>query len=113
VSSPLPLLLSHNPLTTQFLYRPRQVTGVNLGAVQNPLQVPPITTVFLPTSSGLSVTWLPNIYTQTFPPIPEQWPSPEAGTIGLGTLTKNKRDVPQVTPPPSVEVTGIAGRIRQ
>ncbi|KAF1827058.1 uncharacterized protein K489DRAFT_405807 [Dissoconium aciculare CBS 342.82] len=91
---------------------PRQVTGVNLGLVQNPLQVPPVTTIFLPTSSGLSATWLPNIYTQTFPPVPEQWPSPVAGEIGYGTLTKGKRAA-QITPPPTVLETGIAGRIRQ
>jgi hypothetical protein len=28
----------------------------------------------------------PVVYTQTFPAIPDQWPSPVAGSIGLGTI---------------------------
>lgn len=42
-------------------------------------------------------------YTQTFPVVPDQWPEPSPGTIGLGTIqgevgevkTKSKRDSPQ------------------
>lgn len=31
---------------------------------------------------------MPIVFTQTFAKIPSQGPTPESGTIGLGTLTK-------------------------
>ena len=58
------------------------VTVLDLISKGNPIQVP---------------------YTQTFPAVPEQWPSPSAGTVGMGTIqgeigvvrTKSKRDESQ------------------
>lgn len=73
--------------------------------------MPAETVVYLPTQLGTSNTWLPFSYTQTFPAVPDQLPSPGSGEIGYGTLTKNhKRDEP--TAPAAVEAreTGIAGR---
>lgn len=80
------------------------------GAIQNPLQVPSITTVYAPTSYLDSYTWLPFPYTQTFAAVPDQWPSAGAGEIGYGTHTKNKRDDVEETPAP--DAAGIAGRVR-
>lgn len=40
------------------------------------------------------------VYTQTFPSVPDQWPSPSSGEIGLGTIqgqigvVKTKRSEP-------------------
>ena len=75
-------------------------------AALNPSQVPSITTIFAPVSTGGVVTWLPFIYTQTFPAVPDQWPSPGAGSIGLGS--HHKRD----PVPVEARETGIAGRVR-
>ncbi|KAJ9295204.1 hypothetical protein DTO271G3_6374 [Paecilomyces variotii] len=33
------------------------------------------------------VTYLPVTYTQTFAAVPDQWPAPSSGSIGMGTLT--------------------------
>ena len=80
-------------------------------AVQNPaaatvaVQYPSITTQWLETQIGSATTWVAVVYTQTFAEVPDQWPSAVAGTIGYGTLTKNKRDI-------VARETGIAGRLR-
>ena len=74
------------------------------GAVSNPqaeqpgqvTQVSPVTTLTM-MSSGKNIN-VP--YTQTFPRVPEQWPSPSSGEIGLGTIqgqigvVKTKRSEP-------------------
>ncbi|DAA73140.1 TPA_exp: Uncharacterized protein A8136_5065 [Trichophyton benhamiae CBS 112371] len=65
-----------------------------------PTQVSPITTFWL---EGVQM-----VYTQTFPPFPDPWPSPMAGEIGLGTLkgeigktvTIKGRSVPTDEPEP-------------
>ncbi|KAL1863556.1 hypothetical protein Plec18167_000650 [Paecilomyces lecythidis] len=33
------------------------------------------------------VTYVPVTYTQTFADVPDQWPAPSSGSIGMGTLT--------------------------
>ncbi|WEW61259.1 hypothetical protein PRK78_006749 [Emydomyces testavorans] len=43
-----------------------------------PTQVSPVMT--------LNIGGKPVLYTQKFSAVPDQWPTPEAGTIGLGTL---------------------------
>jgi len=40
---------------------------------------------------GTSATYLEYIYTQTFAAVPDQWPSPGAGSIGLGTDSAHHR----------------------
>lgn len=68
-------------------------------------QVSPITTYQINLyRSGLE-SQLNVVYTQTFAPVPDQWPSPtEAGTIGLGTIqgeigvVKTKRSLPTQAP---------------
>lgn len=74
-----------------------------------PTQLSPITTY---SSNGVS-----GIYTQTFAAVPDQWPSPEAGTIGLGTIsgqvgvvkTASKRSV-QAQPTQDSQIVRIRGR---
>lgn len=84
-----------------------------MAATQGAEQVPAATVIYMPTSFGTSVTWLPYPYTQTFASVPDQWPSAGVGQIGLGTLTKQKRDgVVEATPTPTPDA-GIAGRIRR
>ena len=56
-------------------------------------QAPAVTTLWMQSQvNPTSVTYVEVIYTQTFAKVPDQWPSPGSGTIGLGTLTKEKRD---------------------
>ncbi|RMD44975.1 hypothetical protein DV735_g55, partial [Chaetothyriales sp. CBS 134920] len=50
-------------------------------------QVPPATTYFIKSYSGTKVIYATVAYTQTFAAVPDQWPSPSAGTIGLGTIS--------------------------
>ncbi|RMZ77428.1 hypothetical protein DV738_g4416, partial [Chaetothyriales sp. CBS 135597] len=50
-------------------------------------QVPPVTTYYIQSFKGTSVIYATVAYTQTFPAVPDQWPSPSAGTIGLGTIS--------------------------
>ncbi|KPI38297.1 uncharacterized protein AB675_12044 [Cyphellophora attinorum] len=60
-------------------------------------QVSPVTVLSLMDKKGQLLA-VP--YTQTFAPVPDQWPSPSAGTVGMGTIqgeigqvrTKSKRD---------------------
>jgi len=68
-------------------------------------QVSPITTYQINLYRSGGVSQLNVVYTQTFAPIPDQWPSPtEAGTIGLGTIqgeigvVKTKRSLPTQAP---------------
>ncbi|KAJ9613473.1 hypothetical protein H2200_003415 [Cladophialophora chaetospira] len=77
-------------------------------------QLSPITTYFINSEVAPgSFAQVPVVYTQTFPPTPDQWPSPLAGTIGLGTIQgtvggiRSKREEPTQAPMP-VE-TGTAG----
>lgn len=50
--------------------------------------MPTTTTVYVDTVIGGTRTQVPIVFTQTFQEIPSQGPTPEPGTIGLGTLTK-------------------------
>ncbi|RVX75144.1 hypothetical protein B0A52_01421 [Exophiala mesophila] len=68
-------------------------------------QVSPITTYQIDFARSGSVTQLTVVYTQTFNPIPDQWPSPTlTGSIGMGTITgqigvvKTKRSLPTQAP---------------
>ncbi|KAF3483287.1 uncharacterized protein GIQ15_02611 [Arthroderma uncinatum] len=57
----------------------RAVVDAPPGAVSTvPTQVSPVMTVWVNDKQVL--------YTQTFPPTPDPWPSPSAGQIGLGDL---------------------------
>lgn len=76
---------------------------------------PTITTDWRPTVlPNKQTTWYPDIYTQTFPKIPGQLPSPGVGSIGYGTLSKKngKRTAEPEAAGAGAEVTGIAGRYR-
>ena len=60
------------------------------------------------------------VYTQRFSDVPEQWPTPEVGTIGLGSLSGEVRgtgtktgDVKRRDMPAETGIgTGLAGRCR-
>ncbi|KAK5060126.1 hypothetical protein LTR84_010010 [Exophiala bonariae] len=79
--------------------------GVNAAIPPVVTQVSPITTYQIDGVVNGVATRLNVVYTQTFNPIPDQWPSPtEAGTIGLGTIVgeigvvKTKRSLPTQAP---------------
>ncbi|OAP57434.1 hypothetical protein AYL99_08172 [Fonsecaea erecta] len=84
----------------------RQVTGQGAAAAPTAInQVSPITTYYVNSMIAPGdVTQVPVVYTQTFPPIPDQWPSAAAGTIGLGTIqgtvgqVRSKRSLPTQAP---------------
>ncbi|KAK5711843.1 hypothetical protein LTR17_018211 [Elasticomyces elasticus] len=85
---------------------PRQGAAVaNPVASLNPSQYPIATTQWLESTILGTTTYVSIAYTQTFAAVPDQLQTAGKGTIGLGTLTKHKRDVEAVE-------TGIAGRIR-
>ncbi|KAK6441698.1 hypothetical protein LTR95_002060 [Oleoguttula sp. CCFEE 5521] len=71
------------------------------------VQAPTVTTNWVRTEINGVVTYVQLAYTQTFAAVPDQWPSPGVGQIGLGTL-KSKRGVA----PATAEETGLAGRVR-
>jgi hypothetical protein len=97
-------------------HRARQAVPIdpNAAGVAAAVQFPTITTDWRPTvlPNGQTTYW-PDAYTQTFAKVPDQLPSPGAGSIGFGTLkAKNgKRAAAEATPTGSV-ATGIAGRYR-
>ena len=76
------------------------------GAIIAPTQAGAVTTYYMQKSIGNTVTYAPFIYTQTFADVPDQWPSPIAGTIGLGDLVKQGNGKREAQP-----TAGIAGRI--
>ena len=50
-------------------------------------QMPTTTEVQYPqTLANGQVTWLSTMFTQTFVSVPDQWPGPTSGQIGLGTI---------------------------
>lgn len=76
---------------TNQLLRLRQAASIiDVTATQAATQVGSITTVWLPSSVGSTNSYVEVIYTQTFAAVPDQWPSPIAGSIGLGTLAKRQ-----------------------
>jgi len=50
-------------------------------------QVNPVTTLWLPSNIGTTVTWVEVIYTQTFASVIDQWTTSGSGSVGMGTLT--------------------------
>ncbi|OAL23734.1 hypothetical protein AYO20_10939 [Fonsecaea nubica] len=83
----------------------RQVTGQGAAAAPTFSQISPITTYYIEKEVAPGdFTQVPVVYTQTFVPIPDQWPSPVAGTIGLGTISgtvgqvRTKRSLPTQAP---------------
>ncbi|CAK3797808.1 Hypothetical predicted protein [Lecanosticta acicola] len=80
----------------------RQDKDLNSAATQAATQQPAVTTFYMEASVGATVTYAAFVYTQTFAAVPDQWPSPSSGSIGLGTLVKQgngKRDA-HPTPAP-------------
>lgn len=85
-------------------------------ATAAPQAVPTVYTQMSPiTTYGPKNGWPQVVYTQLFVAVPDQWPSPSAGTIGLGTIqgtvgvvkTKSKR---YAGPEPTGQVVRIRGR---
>ncbi|KIW40102.1 uncharacterized protein PV06_07333 [Exophiala oligosperma] len=83
----------------------RQVTGQGPAVAATALsQISPITTYYANSMVDGSAVQVPVVYTQTFAPVPDQWPSPTAGEIGLGTIqgtigvVHSKRDLPSPRP---------------
>ncbi|KIW33869.1 uncharacterized protein PV07_00684 [Cladophialophora immunda] len=100
----LPLGLDANAVPE---LRVRQVTGQGAAAAAPTAinQVSPITTYYINKEIAPGqVTQVPVVYTQTFVPIPDQWSSAGAGTIGLGTISgtvgqvRSKRSLPTQAP---------------
>jgi hypothetical protein len=57
---------------------------------------------------GTAVTYVPVVYTQTFAPVLDQYPTPAAGVIGYGDLRrKEERDADAAAAAP----TGLVGRM--
>ncbi|KAK5731066.1 hypothetical protein LTR15_001004 [Elasticomyces elasticus] len=76
---------------------PRQGAAVaNPVASLNPSQYPIATTQWLESTIAGTTTYVSIAYTQTFAAVPDQLQTAGKGTIGLGTLTKHKRDVEAV-----------------
>lgn len=56
-------------------------------------QAPAVTTLWMQSQvNPSSVTYVEVIYTQSLAEVPDQYPSPGLGSIGYGTLRKEKRD---------------------
>jgi len=67
---------------------PREMVQ-NPGAVLVPTQADPTTTLWIPTKlANGEVVNVPTVFVQTFAAVPEQWPLPMTGAIGLGTLSR-------------------------
>ncbi|EGD89048.1 hypothetical protein H112_03968 [Trichophyton rubrum D6] len=108
VSSPTPAIRQRSdevhdnpPLPSDSIIKERAIVDAPPDPVPTvPTQVSPITTFWL---DGVQ-----KVYTQTFPPFPDPWPSPMVGQIGLGTLkgeigktvTIKGRSVPTDEPEP-------------
>ena len=56
-------------------------------ATQAASQYPTLTTDWVETTIGGAQTWVPLVYTQTFPSTYEVWPTAATGSIGLGTIS--------------------------
>lgn len=85
-------------------------------AATNAPQATSVVTQMSPvTTYGADRGWPQVVYTQLFVAVPDQWPSAQAGTIGLGTIqgeigvvkTKSKR---YAGPEPTGQVFRIKGR---
>ena len=70
-------------------------------------QYPTLTTNWVQTSlPGGGFTYVPLVYTQTFPSVYESFPSPASGDIGLGTISGTVGVVKTSTP----KWSGVSGR---
>lgn len=70
-------------------------------------QYPTLTTDWVQTSlPGGGFTYVPLVYTQTFPSVYESFPSPASGEIGLGTISGTVGVVKTSTP----KWSGVGGR---
>ncbi|KIW21060.1 hypothetical protein PV08_01639 [Exophiala spinifera] len=83
----------------------RQVTGQGQAEAATALsQISPVTTYYANSMVDGTAVQVPVVYTQTFARIPDQWPLPTAGSIGLGTIqgtigvVKSKRELPSPRP---------------
>ncbi|KAJ9618931.1 hypothetical protein H2203_008747 [Taxawa tesnikishii (nom. ined.)] len=90
-----PLLRALIPLSvserfTDPRHRLRQAVAVaNPATTLAQAQVPTVTSWWQETTIGTRTTWVQVFYTQTFAKVPDQLPSAQAGSIGMGTLTGN------------------------
>ncbi|KAL1956435.1 hypothetical protein VTO42DRAFT_7321 [Malbranchea cinnamomea] len=106
VLSPSP----ETPSPTPFVLDDRAVVDAPPGALHSDqTQQSPVMTINI---DGKQI-----VYTQKFSAVPDQWPTPEPGTIGLGTLegdvgktsTLDKRGVPRET---GIPTSGQIARCR-
>lgn len=75
-------------MTNQRLYRLRQAAGNdNLGTTVAATQAGTVTTNWVESEIGTSITYVEVIYTQTFASVPDQMATAGSGSIGLGTIT--------------------------
>jgi Killer toxin-resistance protein 1 len=95
------------PTQIHDLIKPRQGLAITAPAATlpaNPLQMSPITIyqMYSYPPAGGAPLMIDIPYTQTFPDVPEQWPTAVPGVIGMGTIkgeigvVKTKRFVPVV-----------------
>jgi len=92
------------------------VTGAPAAATLVVGQVSPTTTVNIGYVKDGAYVQIQEVYTQTFASPVDQWPSPTAGSIGLGTIqgevgvVKTKRDaMPTQLPGPPKDVLTLEG----
>ncbi|KAK3691531.1 hypothetical protein LTR37_018608 [Vermiconidia calcicola] len=95
---------------------PRQNLGVVPDATLATGQAGPVTVYDILVVQGQTAVPETFTHTQLFVAVPDQWPSPQPGTIGMGSLKQKRNDVPARANTPTVTQvavnTGIAGRIR-
>lgn len=72
------------------LCRLRQNLGANPNVGAHPSQVPPVTVYTYATQVGATAVNKVITYTQLFVNVPDQWPSPKPGSIGMGNLHKRE-----------------------
>ncbi|KAL1999278.1 hypothetical protein VTN02DRAFT_4737 [Thermoascus thermophilus] len=79
---------SENPTDSERLEAREVVKGAPPAVPTEITQVDSVTTIWEPTRNKAGdVYYAPVTYTQTFASVPDQWPQPSSGSIGLGTLT--------------------------
>lgn len=109
-------------IATDFLDEVNEHLHIDLkkrqGAAQTGAVIATTIVTQMPAVTTFSRNGVAGVYTQLFVAVPDQWPNPEAGTIGLGTIvgqigvvkSKSKRDtLPEATSAPA-QVLRIKGR---
>lgn len=85
-------------------------------AATAPAQIPTVITQASPTTTYDMNDGVKRVYIQTFAAVPDQFPSPEAGIIGLGTIVGDvgvvKTISKRVVVPEPTATSGQAMRIR-